>query len=75
MNPCVHHWLLTSPQAVQAITGRCRRCGAEREFWPMFLTGNAAYSAQQVALSQVPKDPAAPLVRERFRRAGRDIYG
>lgn len=26
-----HHWLLPSPNGTPTLTGRCRKCGAERE--------------------------------------------
>jgi hypothetical protein len=32
MTDCVHHWLLDSPEG-ELIVGKCRNCGAERD-WP-----------------------------------------
>ena len=30
MAECVHHWVIDSPGAIQV--GKCKRCGASREF-------------------------------------------
>jgi hypothetical protein len=32
MNGCVHHWVLDEPTCGGMVEGRCRRCGAVRDF-------------------------------------------
>lgn len=32
MPECVHHWLIESPNGSRLVAGRCKKCGAAREF-------------------------------------------
>jgi hypothetical protein len=29
---CLHHWVIEPPNGTERVNGRCRKCGAERDF-------------------------------------------
>jgi hypothetical protein len=54
---CVHHWLLETP-GDEVVRGRCKRCGAEREY-PASLDGLNRWGTLDEAAS-VPKSIELP---------------
>ncbi len=46
---CVHHWVLAHPEA-EVIRGRCKRCGATREY-PASVEGASRQGVYEEAAS------------------------
>lgn len=51
-DPCPHWWLLDSPSGEHYVTGRCKRCGAERQF-ECTLPENAVWKANDKTMASV----------------------
>ena len=62
---CTHHWVLSSPQD-EVILGRCKRCGASREY-PATLEGASRQgiydeaASLRTSVTQLPDNDRRPL--------------
>lgn len=50
---CIHHWRIASPNGQSSVSGRCEKCGAEREFAVAIADWNFEFSRPNGRLSPI----------------------